>query len=125
MRLFCLPIGRNLQPFRLRVIANSDSAADQSKKLCVRDAVLSLARRWPAPLAPVRRAARAIDPTARVRRGNLAFGGYASPAIEIRLGRAAGHNWWGVLFPAQGVPAGEAAQFESWFVMILKKWGWI
>ena len=129
MRFFCFPpwrmARRQAGPFRLRVIAHSDAPMDQAAKLRVRDAVYALAKPWPEPLAPVRRAVRALDPTARVRRGRFHFGGYTSPAIEIRLGQAAGHNWWGILFPAAEAPADEPVQFESWILTLLRKWGWI
>ncbi len=126
MRSFCVQ-----QPvFRLRVVANSDDETDQMTKLRVRDAVLPTALQIPFHLRAVARAAREIDPTARVRRGALRFCGRSSAAVQVTLGAGKGHNWWGILYPtAVGLPAVEAGEgavhFESWFITLFRRWGWI
>ncbi|MDR0929266.1 MAG: stage II sporulation protein R [Oscillospiraceae bacterium] len=109
---------------RLRVVAHSDSEADQRRKLCVRDAVLPLFAQYPPNLSAVLATARAIDPTARLRAGRLCFGGYRSPAVQLTLGQGAGHNWWGIVFESACLPE-EEWHFESWFVNLFRKWGWI
>ena len=109
---------------RLHVIAASDSAADQSEKLRVRDAVLAY-------LAPklesaediadarailraeqdgIRRAARAVTkqtvtvtftdehyPTRDY--GSFALPAGTYPSLRVILGEGQGHNWWCVVFP--------------------------
>lgn len=121
MRFFC-PYKHVL---RLRVVGASDSAADQARKLCVRDAVLAVFSKTPYRVASLRRAARAVDPTARVRCGLFRFGGYRSPAIQITLGQGAGHNWWGILYPAAVGISDEPVVFESFIIKLLRSWGWL
>lgn len=110
---------------RLHVIANSDSEADQSAKLAVRDAILPLFERektyadardyllrhgrelQDAAEAVLR--ARGLDYGVQLSIGTETFpdrvyGDIAFPAGEydalcVRLGKADGHNWWCVLFP--------------------------
>lgn len=110
---------------RLHVIANSDSEADQSAKLAVRDAILPLferaqsytnARDWLLhhgadiqEAAEAALAARGLDCSVQLSLGTETFpdrvyGDTRYPAGEydalcVRLGRAEGHNWWCVLFP--------------------------
>ncbi|MCL1965235.1 MAG: stage II sporulation protein R [Firmicutes bacterium] len=120
MRFFC-PYQKQL---RLRVIAHSDEKPDQLAKLRVRDGVLPLAARRPLDLDAIQAAAREVEPSARVRFGCFTFGGYASPAVEITLGAGLGHNWWGILYP-DAMDTETPAQFESWFLNLLRKWGWI
>lgn len=114
-------------PFRLHIIANSDSAADQALKLQVRDAVVDHLT----PLlanAGTREQAREtvlaeLDTLQALAQGicsDFAYGAYAEvgsfefppkrygaavlpageyQALRIVLGEGAGHNWWCVLFP--------------------------
>ena len=110
---------------RLHVIADSDSEADQSAKLAVRDAILPLferatsyndARDWllnhgseiQATAEAVLKE-RGFDYGVQLSLGTESFpdrvyGETFYPAGEydalcVRLGRAEGHNWWCVLFP--------------------------
>ena len=110
---------------RLHVIANSDSDADQSAKLAVRDAILPLfaeetsyddARtyllthgREIQETAERVLNARGMDYGVCLSLGTETFpdrtyGGLTFPAGDydalcVRLGAAEGHNWWCVLFP--------------------------
>jgi len=120
MRFFC-PRRKQL---RLRVIAHSDGVKEQEMKGLVRDAVLPLALRRPLDMAAIRETAKRIDPTAVARYGRLYFGGYRSPAVEIKLGAGAGRNWWGILYP-EAMEADGPVRFESWILTLLRKWGWI
>ena len=110
---------------RLHVVANSDSAEDQTQKLQVRDAVLekvaqitetcsnaaSAKREIALHIDEIREAAQketAYD--VQVRLGTEQFetryydtftlpaGEY--PALRVNLGKAQGHNWWCVVFPS-------------------------
>lgn len=110
---------------RLHVVANSDSAEDQTQKLQVRDAVLekvaqitetcsdaaSAKREIALHIDEIREAAQketAYD--VQVRMGTEQFetryydtftlpaGEY--PALRVNLGKAQGHNWWCVVFPS-------------------------
>ena len=114
---------------RLHVIANSDSDADQTLKLCVRDAVLCRAEEI------LRQSADMTEARARLRDSLPAIGdaaaqelaaqgsgyavsvaledtefprktydGFALPAgeylaLRVLIGEAAGQNWWCVVFP--------------------------
>jgi len=110
---------------RLHVIANSDSEADQSAKLAVRDAILPLfsaetsyedARSFLLSHGrEIQRAAeqvlseRGMDYGVCLSLGTETFpdrtyDGVTFPAGDydalcVRLGAAQGHNWWCVLFP--------------------------
>lgn len=114
---------------RLRVIANSDDAEDQRVKLLVRDAILryveenySHIEEKEAALAAVDRDRTALEDVAREALaregysygvsvwvgeevyGRRDYGTFALPSgtytsLQIRLGEAAGENWWCVLFP--------------------------
>lgn len=121
MRFFC----SKKRILRLRVVGNSDAPIDQVQKLSVRDAVLPVAKRRPNDLSAILHKAHAIDPSARVCRGEFCFGGYMSDAIVVTLGKGEGQNWWGILFPSALGVADEPVQFESWFVRLLRGWGWI
>lgn len=111
---------------RLRVIANSDTEEDQAIKIRVRDAVMDALCKATLSVPSIRAIAQSIDPTAKVRWGWFHFGGYASRALQITIGVGAGHNWWGILFPtACHLPEDTMAQFDSWFVNLLKRWGWL
>lgn len=121
------PAGWEELPFRLHIIANSDSAADQALKLQVRDGVVA----YLTPLlaeAETREQAEEIVVASLAQLEALAAGitadfGYGAKAevgrfdfpakrygeiylpageyqaLRLRLGEAAGHNWWCVLFP--------------------------
>lgn len=114
---------------RLHVIANSDSAFDQTAKLKVRDAVLEAER------DEMEKLSNAADAEALILRDapriaqaangalealgikdavRLSFGDYAFPtrtykditypagvyrALRVTIGEGAGHNWWCVMFP--------------------------
>ena len=111
---------------RLRVIANSDDQQDQAFKYAVRDAVLKALEETTLSVRQIRRLVRGLDPASRVRFGYFYFGGYTSRALQITLGAGAGQNWWGILYPAFcNVPETATTVFDSWFVMILKRWGWL
>ena len=109
---------------RLHVVANSDSAEDQAKKLRVRDAVLEKAEKLTAGctaaseaksvlnahLEEIRTAAQEVSPypvsvslktesfdTRRYDTFTLPAGNY--PSLRVQIGEARGHNWWCVVFP--------------------------
>lgn len=114
---------------RLHVVANSDSEADQTLKLKVRDAVLDLLRQRLDGVEDAGRAAEIIaDSAPELESTALAViggEGYAYPvsvtlcreafptteydnfslpageylSLRVRIGAAAGHNWWCVIFP--------------------------
>lgn len=117
---------------RLHVVANSDSAADQSIKLHVRDAVLAAARQALqgtddpqqaiAQALPQLEAAanaalaaqgsrdtasvsfrRELFPTREYDTFSLPSGVYQS--LRVTIGAGGGHNWWCVIFPSLCVPA--------------------
>lgn len=117
---------------RLHVVANSDSAADQSIKLHVRDAVLAAARQALqgtddpqqaiAQALPQLEAAanaalaaqgsrntasvsfrRELFPTREYDTFSLPSGVYRS--LRVTIGAGGGHNWWCVIFPSLCVPA--------------------
>ena len=115
---------------RLRVVANSDSAYDQSVKLAVRDAVLEELAGWESQPDCAQEMMRELDN----RRGRIAqavrrtldacgsedgfvirldrdyyptrtYETFSLPAgeyqgLRIFLGEGAGHNWWCVIYPA-------------------------
>ena len=117
------------QVLRLHVIANSDSEADQARKLLVRDAVLSRASQLldgaddrqsaEAALAPHLDELAQAGADALARTGNqdrvsvtLAdqwfptkeYDGFSLPAgqyraLKVTIGAGAGRNWWCVVFP--------------------------
>ena len=117
---------------RLHVVANSDSSADQSIKLHVRDAVLAAARKALqgaddpqqaiAQALPQLEAAanaalaaqgsrdtasvsfrRELFPTREYDTFSLPSGVYRS--LRVTIGAGGGHNWWCVIFPSLCVPA--------------------
>ena len=132
---------------RLHVIANSDSPEDQARKLLVRDAVRAAAAPIAAQAASpeeafallgqhkgeILRAARAVDPGARVQLSKRqrfplrVYGDTILPAGDYRalrviLGAGAGRNWWCVIYPdlcaadedsAKALRAGEPVVFYS------------
>jgi stage II sporulation protein R len=114
---------------RLRVVAQSDSAADQADKLLVRDAVLDAlqpritgcatleeARTAAAAALPqvAEAAGQALTKAGRPRPLTLRLGAEVCPlrayetftlpagqyeTLTVTLGSGKGHNWWGVVFP--------------------------
>ncbi|MDO5399061.1 MAG: stage II sporulation protein R [bacterium] len=104
---------------RLHIIANSDSEADQSVKLKVRDAVISEVDC--SKLTPDEAAQQAASAARRVlAENNFSYGAYGEftemefplrrynditlprgryKAVRIVLGNGNGHNWWCVLYP--------------------------
>ncbi|WP_077614196.1 stage II sporulation protein R [Caenibacillus caldisaponilyticus] len=114
---------------RLRILANSNSAADQATKRAIRDAVKRDVDRWVRELTSAEAAKRVIrshlDDVRRTVRETLSekgvhesftvtfgkavfptkmYGGYVYPAgrydaLVITLGAGKGANWWCVLFP--------------------------
>lgn len=114
-------------PFRLHIIANSDSAADQALKLQVRDCVVE----YLTPLLAEAESREQAEQIVRAHLGDLTalaagltkdfgygaraevgefdfpakrYGEVCLPAgkyqaLRLSLGEAAGHNWWCVLFP--------------------------
>ncbi|WP_461202065.1 stage II sporulation protein R [Anoxybacillus sp. TBDG-1] len=114
---------------RLRILANSDSPADQALKRAVRDAVNEQITTWVSDLASFEEAKQVIaqhvpeieQTVARVLREKKSnqsykvafervsfptkiYGSYVYPAGEydavlITLGKGEGANWWCVLFP--------------------------
>ena len=128
---------------RLHVLAASDQAEDQARKLRVRDAVLARARPL---LAGCRSAAeaeaalsahredlvRAAEETLReLGRGDpvsvsledvwfptRVYAAAALPAgtyraLRVVIGPGAGHNWWCVVFPSLCLPAVDASSLEA------------
>ena len=117
------------QVLRLHVIANSDSEADQARKLLVRDAVLSRASQLldgaddrqsaEAALAPHLDELAQAGENALARTGRTdpvtvtladqwfptkEYDGFSLPAgqyraLRVTIGAGAGHNWWCVVFP--------------------------
>ena len=112
---------------RLHIRAASDAVADQSAKLRVRDAVLSVMQQCPAQSAPEARAwaagrllqfqlaaqraltAQGIRAPVRVYLVNMYFPARRYPtgqlpagrydAVRITIGSGSGQNWWCVLYP--------------------------
>ena len=114
---------------RLHVIANSDSGADQTLKLAVRDRVLEAAENLYPPGADLEQARAALEEnlealaaagqaeveargygypvTARLERcwfPTKEYGDFALPAgtyeaLRVVIGDGAGENWWCVAFP--------------------------
>ena len=112
---------------RLHIRAASDAVADQSAKLRVRDAVLSVMQQCPAQSAPEARAwaagrllqfqlaaqraltAQGIRAPVRVYLVNMYFPARRYPtgqlpagrydAVRIDIGSGGGRNWWCVLYP--------------------------
>lgn len=124
---------------RLHVVANSDSEADQSVKLQVRDAVLEETRRIltdgvdPVPalragLPDIERAANRVlagagsgdratvsleselFPTREYETFSLPAGRYT--ALRVTIGEGRGHNWWCVVYPALCLSA-SAGELEA------------
>jgi len=111
---------------RMRVVANSDAKEDQAMKLAVRDAVLSALAIQTLQIKAIRSVARSIDPSARVRFNRQTFEGCTTKTLLITLGAGVGRNWWGVLYPAAcNLPDDSVWHFESFFVSLFRRWGWL
>ena len=123
--------------FRLHILANSDGETDQAVKLAVRDAILAesgdlFARAdssHDAAVAAQHRLSdieRIADETLRANGCGYTARAYVTEmpfetryyddftlpagtytALRIELGKAEGHNWWCVLYPALCLPAAE------------------
>lgn len=128
-------LSRNL--IRLHVVANSDSAEDQSTKLAVRDAVLSRVSVLLEGCTDKNEAERIISEntaeiaksgaetvsargenhavTAKIAREDfptVEYDTFALPAgrytsLRVVIGEGAGHNWWCVVFPPLCLEAAE------------------
>lgn len=128
---------------RLHIVANSDSAQDQALKLRVRDSMLQevsvlfekvpdqaqavqTARlQLPRLQAAAERAVRenGSRQQVRVRLVRMRFPtthyeGFSLPAgeydaLRIELGKAAGHNWFCVLYPGLCLPSAECAAYPN------------
>ena len=120
---------------RLHVLADSDSLADQTNKLLVRDAILQKAGEWvpsgcgrDAAYAALNDALPEIQETAertlreagssdavsvRLEETDFPERSYGSitlpagqyQALRVEIGTAAGQNWWCVMYPAMCIPA--------------------
>ena len=140
--LLCLAGCAPEQPFRLHVIANSDSAVDQAVKLEVRDAVLAASADIAgcqnaedaeayvaAHVQDIEAAANAVlrengmPYTAHAQIGTFPFpdreyAGVLYPAGDYRalrvvLGEGEGQNWWCVMFPPLCIVDTRAASDED------------
>ncbi len=122
---------------RLHVVANSDSEADQSLKLKVRDAVLNEAARWCQGADSLYEANAAVcthlEGITEAARGAVKengftdavtvtvtdeflhtreYEGFTLPAgryrtLRVVIGEGSGHNWWCVVCPALCLPAAQ------------------
>lgn len=129
--------------FRLHILANSDSSADQSVKLDVRDYIIEelgfIFSNSDSKEQTVQVAKRNLNliservnnylkenncgysarcAVEKSRFGTRKYGNYTLPAgeydsLKIILGEGKGKNWWCVLFPSVCIPA--AAEIESPF----------
>lgn len=128
---------------RLHIVANSDSAQDQALKLRVRDSMLqevsvlfekvpdqaqavqTARQQLPRLQAAAERAVRENGsrqqvrvrlvrmrfPTTHYESFSLPAGEY--DALRIELGKAAGHNWFCVLYPGLCLPSAECAVYPK------------
>ncbi len=131
---------------RLRVVAQSDSAADQADKLLVRDAVLDAlqpritgcatleeARTAAAAALPqvAEAAGQALTKAGRPRPLTLRLGAEVCPlrayetftlpagqyeTLTVTLGSGKGHNWWCVVFPPLCLAAAGEEEADAWAV---------
>ena len=127
--------------FRLHILANSDSEADQELKLKVRDKVLEYTK-------TIYRKCKTKDDTIKITKENLnnilavanseilkqgydytvdaeitnmyfnvrEYGSYTVPAgyydaLRLKIGKGEGHNWWCVMYPSFCI--GESASLED------------
>lgn len=114
---------------RLHILANSDSTADQTLKLKVRDAVTAAAADWPLMAADADEAAalaeERLPQIQAVAQQTVAAAGYDYPvavkladtyfttrqydavtlpagvyrAVQVTIGEGKGQNWWCVMYP--------------------------
>lgn len=124
---------------RLHVLANSDALPDQMQKLAVRDAILDAVSAATANAASKEEAVAAVQaalPTLQAAAQQAADGcavrlrlveerfaakNYDSfrlpagtyTALRVEIGRAAGHNWFCVLYPALCVGSSEGKYDET------------
>lgn len=126
--------------FRLHILANSDSKADQSLKLNVRDRILAqsgtLLQNANNKTQVIREAHAALPQIEAIARDEIHREGYSYPvkaqivhmyfntrvygnvtlpagnydALRITIGAAKGHNWWCVLFPPLCLPSAEGEE---------------
>ena len=118
--------------FRMHVIANSDSAADQATKLAVRDAILDYERGMENVGSAEEVKARLIDNVLHERgmdySAELHIGTYDFPdreyggrlypagryqALRVILGEGKGKNWWCVMFPPLCILEDENGKIED------------
>ena len=124
--LFLIKPNDGGEVLRLRVIANSDSVADQSEKMQVVAAVdrfldgecfktLSAAESWVSRnMDKIENACAEVwqkDFTAELRREKYNDGEYKS--LVITLGEGRGHNFWGTLFPEIAIGMSGAKQSKN------------
>lgn len=131
---------------RLHILANSDSEEDQSLKLTVRDAILEHSGElFDSSLTlsgAIEAAEEALPEIERIAREQIEAQGYSYDvkasicetyfetrkyekytmpagtysALQVKIGKAEGKNWWCVLFPALCIPAAQdSAQAEDVF----------
>lgn len=128
---------------RLHVLANSDSERDQTLKRKVRDAVLResgvLFSKAKTKEEAVELAARNRDALEAAARSALRENGCTEPvsaslertyfntrtygeitlpagcydALQVRIGKGEGHNWWCVMFPSLCVPSAVGTKMED------------
>lgn len=128
---------------RIHILANSDSAADQSLKLAVRDRVLSECSGWydgcdnkEEALAITRERLPEIEAAAQREIEKRGFGytvraevaqtdfdtryyeGFTMPAgrydaLRLTIGKGGGKNWWCVMYPALCVGAASGGELRD------------
>lgn len=126
--------------FRLHILANSDSKADQSLKLNVRDRILeksgTLFQEANNKAQVIQEARASLPQIEAIARDEIHREGYSYPvqahivhmyfntrvygnvtlpagdydALRITIGAAKGHNWWCVLFPPLCLPSAEGEE---------------
>ena len=144
--------GENTGYVRLHVIAASDSRADQTLKLKVRDAVLACARELLAEAGDadtawdiVNHGLDALEAAAKACAREAGYNGpvrcvagvFAFPprqygdtrlpagqyrALRVVIGPGAGHNWWCVLYPDLCYPEGVDPEHPEFYSVI---WRWL
>lgn len=124
---------------RLHITADSDSLADQTQKLMIRDAVLAHAADWDTANDCLTALERALPEIERISTETLRQAGSAAAvsaeiteedfparqygavtlpagryrALRITVGSGAGQNWWCVMYPAMCIPAASEAAAED------------
>ena len=132
---------------RLHVVANSDSEEDQALKLLVRDKVIELTKELTGECETLEQTSSAVtdnlsliadaaqevieengyayDVEVRIGREEYPRKTYASlcfPAgeylsLQVRIGEAAGQNWWCVLFPPLCLDAASASNEDAFIAV--------